>query len=317
MTRILAAIACLLAAAATAAAQTYPERTVRIIVPTGPGGGYDFVGRLVADQLAKRTGGNFVVESRTGAGTLVGTQAALAAPADGYTLLVGGLSNIVFNVPLYPNAGYDPLKDLVPVALVYTFPYVLVSRPDLPQSTLQQVIDAARAKPDALSVAGSPGSGQHMVAAAFMKATGVKLLEIPYRSAQATYPDLLSGRVDLFFDSAAAALPYIQSNRAKGIALVGPRRNALIPSVPTMEEAGLKGFGIESWIGLFVRAGTPPEAIAKLRVETRAALPELKDRFAASGGGTLDMEPAQTEAFIRSEFDAWTRLIRDAGIKLD
>jgi tripartite-type tricarboxylate transporter receptor subunit TctC len=300
-----------------AKAQTYPDHPVRIIVPIGPGGAYDIIGRLLANKLTEQTGQTFFVENRTGAGTLVGTQAAAAAPADGYTLVVGGLSNLVFNFALYQKVPYEP-DDFVPVALVYTFPYVMVARNDLPQKDLAEIISYGRQSPGKLTV-GHPGSGsgQQIIAAAFMKLTATTIVEVPYRSAQAAYPDLMAGRVDLLFDSATAALPFIAARKVRGIALLAPRRYSKVPDLPTMAEAGVPGLGVESWIGLFAPAGTPSEVLGRLRQETRIAAAELKPQFEKSGGALMQLPIAETDKFIKSEFDLWTKVIRDAGIRLD
>ena len=297
--------------------QSYPDHPVRIIVPIGAGGAYDIIGRLLANKLTEQTGQPFFVENRTGAGTLVGTQAAAAAPADGYTLVVGGLSNIVFNFALYQKVPYEP-DDFVPVALVYAFPYVMVARNSLPQKDLAEIISYGRQSPGKLTIAhpGS-GSGQQIVAAAFMKRTGTTLVEVPYRSAQAAYPDIIAGRVDLLFDSVTASLPYVAAQKVRGIALLAPQRHPKMPDLPTMTEAGLAGLGIESWIGLFAPSRTPAEVLARLRQETRIAAAELKDQFEKSGGTLMQIPVAATDKFIKSEFDLWTKVIRDAGIRLD
>ena len=303
---------------AAARAQTYPDRAVKIIVPIGPGGSYDLVGRHLADVLSKRLGQTFVVENKPGAGTVVGTQAASQSEPDGYTLVVGGLSNMAFNSALYSKLGYDPLRDFVPIALVYRFGYVMVGRKDLPQARLQDIVAAAKASPGSISVAtAGVGTGQQLVAAAFMKAAGVKLLEVPYKGSPPAFTDLLAGRIDLFFDSIAAALPYVQSGQARGIAVLSSKRSALAPDVPTMSEAGVPGLDVDSWLGIFAPAKTPPEVLARLRREIRAALPELKDRFEKSGGEVWDLPDDKLDGFIASEHATWTKLIREAGIKLD
>src|ERR1700716_4521238 len=211
-----AALAPLAFGAAVAQAQAnYPDRPVKIIVPIGPGGSYDLVGRHLADALSKRPGQAFFVENKPGAGTIVGTQVAAQSEPDGYTLLVGGLSNMAFNSALYSKLPYDPLRDFVPVALVYKFGYVMVARKDLPQATLQDIIAAAKASPGSITVAtAGGGTGQQLVAAAFMKAAGIKLLEVPYKGSPPAFTDLLAGRIDLFFDSIAAGLPYAQARAA-------------------------------------------------------------------------------------------------------
>ncbi len=297
---------------------TYPDRAVKIIVPIGPGGSYDLVGRHLADVLAKRMGQGFVVENKPGAGTVVGTQAASQSEPDGYTLMVGGLSNMAFNSALYSRLGYDPLRDFVPVALVYKFGYVMVGRKDLPQAKLADIVAAAKASPGSISVAtAGVGTGQQLVAAAFMKAAGVKLLEVPYKGSPPAFTDLLAGRIDLFFDSMAAGLPYVQSGQARGIAVLSSKRSPLAPDVPTMSEAGVPGLDVDSWLGIFAPAKTPPDILAKLRREIRAALPDLKDRFEKSGGEVWDVPDDKLNAFVASEHETWTKLIRETGIKLD
>jgi tripartite-type tricarboxylate transporter receptor subunit TctC len=314
---VLAAVAIARGAAAQTGPANYPDHPVKVIVPIGPGGAYDIVGRLLASKLSEQTSQSFYVENRTGAGTLVGTQAAAAAAPDGYTLVVGGLSNIVFNFALYQKVPYEP-DDLVPVALVYTFPYVMVARNDLPQKDLSEIIDYGRRSPGRLTVAHpGAGSGQQIVAAAFMRLTGATLVEVPYRGAQTAYPDLMAGRVDLFFDSMAGALPHVTAGNVRGVALLAPRRHPKAPHVQTMIEAGLSGLGVESWIGLFAPAGTPPQVLSRLRRETQIAAAELKDQFENTGGSLMDMPAAETSRFIKSEYDLWTRVIRDAGIRFD
>jgi len=301
-----------------AAAQTYPDRAIKIIVPIGPAGSYDLVGRQVADVLTKRLGQTVVVENRPGAGSIVGTQSVVTAPPDGYTLLVGGLSNIVFNAGLYKKLSYDPLRDLVPVALVFNISYTLVGAKDLPYKTPKEIVEFARKNPNALKLANAGiGTGQHVVGAAFMKATGTQFLEVPYKGSSAAFPDVLSGRVDLFFDSTPGALPHIKSGQAKGIAILTKQRNAQVPDVPTMTESGIPGFEIDSWIGLFAPAKTPPAVIARLQQEIAQVSGDLKPRFANAGGELMEVAPDKLSAFIKAEYDRWTGVIKDAGITLD
>ena len=317
--RLFAAIATTLAfGIAPAQAQTnYPERPVKIIVPIGPGGSYDLVGRALADALSKRTGQSFFVENKPGAGTVVGTQAAAQSEGDGYTLMVGGLSNMAFNSALYSNLAYDPLRDFVPVAMVYRFGYVMVGRKDLPQADVKAIVAAAKEKPGSITVAtAGVGTGQQIVAAAFMKAAGIKLQEVPYKGSPPAFTDLLAGRIDLFFDSIAAGLPYVQSGQARGIAVLSSKRSPLASDVPTMSEAGVSGLDVDSWLGIFVPVKAPRSVIEKLRGDIRAVLPELKERFEKSGGEVWDM-PDGLDAFVAAEHTSWTKLIREAGIKLD
>lgn len=298
--------------------QDYPTRPIRIVVPTGAGGGYDFVGRVVADQLSKRLGQSVVVENRTGGGTIVGTQSAIASPPDGYTLLVGGLSNVVFNSGLYKKAPYDPLAQLVPVAIVYNNSYILVAPKNTPYANVPALIAAAKAKPEGLRLAHpGVGTGQHLAGVAFMKYTDTKFQEVPYRGAAAIYPDLITGRVDLFFDSSTGALPSLKGGHVKALGATTKERLKEAPDVPTMTEQGTKGLEIDSWIGIFAPAGTPKPVIGRLQMAIADAMPELKTRFNAAGGDSISIEPARLDAFVRAEHEAWNRLIKDARITLD
>src|SRR5262249_14739482 len=242
----------LAAAPAGVAAQAFPDRPIKIIVPVGPAGSYDLVGRLLADQLSRRPGQSVSVGKRAGGGVNIGTQAVAIAPPDGTTLLIGGLANIVFNAGLYKKLPYDALNDFTPVALVFNISYTLVGAKSLPHANVQEIIAAARKEPDALKVANvGIGSGQHIFGAAFQKLTRTKLLEVSYRGSAAAFPDVLTHRVDLFFDSTPAALPYVKSDQVKGLAVLAAKRNPQMPDVPTMTEAGVPGLEIDSWIGLF------------------------------------------------------------------
>jgi hypothetical protein len=206
----------------------YPAKPVRVIVPSAPGGGYDFVGRLLGDKLGAELGQPFIVENRVGAGTLVGTQAAAASAPDGYTLLVGGLANMAFNLGLHKDPRYDPVADFTAVALVGAFTYALVARKDLAQSTLREVLDFARAHPGKLTIATSGiGTGQHISAVLLKRLANVDLLEIAYKGAQPAYVDLLAGRVDLFFDNTTTARPFIADARVKPIVTSGAARPAV------------------------------------------------------------------------------------------
>ncbi len=301
-----------------AQAQSYPDHPVKIVVPSPPAGSYDILGRVVADQLTKRMGQSFVVENRTGAGTVVGTKSVATAAPDGYTLLVGGLSNMIFNAGLYKTRPYDPINDFVPVALSLNISYSLVGSDSLPQKSVAEIVAAAKQNPGALKLASAGvGTGQHVVGAAFQIATGVKFLEVPYRGSSAVFPDLIPGRVDMFFDSTPAALPYIKSGQVKGVAILAAKRHPDWPDMPTMTESGVPGFEIDSWIGIFAPAKTPPAIIARLQREIAAAGPEMKARFANVGGELMDVPPEKIVAVVRADYDRWLKVIKDAGIHLD
>ena len=304
-------------AAATAGAQEYPYRPIRIIAPNPPGGGFDLIARVVSQKLSEQMNQQVVVENRTGAGTLVGTEAAAKSTADGYTLLVGGLSNMAANVGLYKKLPYDPLADFVTVGMVASYSYSLVSRKDLPQQTLRELIEFARANPDKLSYAsGGVGTGQHIAAATLAHVTGVKMVHVPYRGAQAAHLDLQSGRVDLFFDNAGTAKPYVDDGRIKAIAVSSAQRFAGLPNVPTVNETGVAQMDMEAWFGIFARVGTPPVVLKRLQSEMAKAIqaPDVAKRFESGGGRVLRMSAAEADAFVKSEIKKWSTLIRAAGI---
>lgn len=300
------------------AAPSYPDHGIKIVVPSAPAGGYDVIGRLLADQLSKRLGQSVIVENRPGAGTLVGTQSVVDAPADGYTLLIGGLSNIVFNAGLYRDLRYDPMRDLVPVALPFNVSYSLIGSKQLPYTTTKQIIDAAKMNPGTLMLANAGrGTGQHILGAAFQKATDTKMLEVSYRGSTAVYPDLLSGRVNLFVDTTTAALPYIHSGQVNGIAILAAKRSPFAPELPTMTEAGVPGLEIDGWIGLFAPAKTPPDVVTRLQRAIEDAMPELKPRFESAGGEPMDMPSQRLRSYLQSVYDKWIKVIREADIHLD
>ena len=316
-----AGLACALVAlspTAVLADPAFPDKPIRIIVPSTAGGGFDVVSRILGQYLGEVLKQNIVIENRTGAGTLVGTQVAAKAAPDGYTLLAGGLSNIVWNMHLYSSPGYDGLADFVPVGLAYTVPYVAVVRKDFPANNLKDMLDLARAQPGKLNMAhlGS-GTGAHIMGTYLMKQTGVRFTDVPYKGSQAAYPDLIAGRADVMFDTAPSARPHIQAGNMKALAIVSPRRSSLFPNVPTSAEAGVPGWEIESWVGLFAPAKTPPAVLDKLRSALNQVLSnkELRQKFETTAGEVFTLGPQETEAFIKAEGRKWAAIVRDAGIK--
>lgn len=316
---LLAAVA-LACAAPFAHSQAYPAKPVRIIVPQPPGGGFDNVGRLIADRMGKVTGQSFVVENRTGSGTLVGTDAAAKAPADGYTLLIGSVSNLALNPGLYPNLPYDSLKDFEPVGLLVGYSYTLVARKDLPFRTLPEVLAHARANPGKLNYASAGvGSGQHVLAAALWHLANVEVAHVPYRGAQPAYQDLLGGRVDLFFDLSPTARVQVDAGNAKALAVSGPARNSMHPQVPTVLESGAAQLELESWFGLFAPAKTPPEVLQKLRADFAkvAALPDVQEALLKGGGKPMALIGDDARAVVRRDVDHWSKLVKTLGIRAE
>jgi tripartite-type tricarboxylate transporter receptor subunit TctC len=301
-----------------AQAQTFPDHPLKLIVPQPPGGGFDTAARIVADRLGPLLGQGVVVENRTGAGTLVGTEAAARAPADGYTLLLGGLANIALNPGLYEKLSYDPLKDFKLVALVVSNPYMLIGRPDLPQKSLKEVIEYARANPEKVTYAsGGRGTGQHIAMAVTAQLAGIKLLHVPYRGAQAAYQDILGGRVDLFFDNWGTARPLVEDKRVIALAASSAKRIPAAPDVPTVTEVGIGDLDMETWFGIFVPAATPQPILDRLRTEVRkvSAMPDVISLFEKTGGRPLYAMPlGDMEALVARDVANFTKLIRAAGI---
>jgi tripartite-type tricarboxylate transporter receptor subunit TctC len=302
------------------AAQDFPAKPLKMIVPQPPGGGFDLTGRVVAQRLSEVLGQPVVVENRTGAGTLVGTDAAAKSTADGYTLVVGGFSNIAANVGLYKKLPYDPLIDFVPIGMVSTVGYVLTSRKDFPLNSLKEIIDYARANPGKLTYAsGGIGTGQHIAGAVLVGLTGANIVHVPYRGAQAAYQDLLSGRVDLFFDNASTAKGYVDSGAMKAFAISTAERWSGLPQVVTVNETGVAKMELEAWFGIFTRAGTPPAVLARLRTAMTEVMntPSVAAALGRTGNRILKMSPSEAEAFVTAEVQTWSAAIRKAGISAD
>jgi tripartite-type tricarboxylate transporter receptor subunit TctC len=298
--------------------QAYPSKPLRVVVPQPPGGGFDFVARVLADRLGKAMGQSVVVENHSGSGTLVGTDAVAKAAPDGYTLLMGSVSNIALNMGLYRNLPYDSLRDFEPVGLAVSYSYTLMARKDLPFGSLRELMAYAKANPGKLTYASAGnGSGQHVLAAALWHLAGVQLVHIPYRGAQAAYQDLLGGRVDVFFDLSPTARVQVDAGNVRALAVSGAARNAMHPGVPTITETGVAALDLESWFGYFAPAKTPPDVLERLRTELARviAAPEVMETFRKSGGKPMNLSTSETRALVQRDVQRWTSLIREADIK--
>ncbi len=301
-------------------AQAFPDRTLKMVVPQPPGGGFDLVGRVTADKLGQVLGQSVIVENRPGTGTLIGTDAVAKAAPDGYTMLVGGLPNIVLNVGLYPKLPYDPIKDFAVVGLAVSYGYALATRKDLPHADFKSLVAFAKGNPDKVTYAsGGRGTGQHIAMAVAAHLAGTKMTHVPYRGAQAAYQDILGGRVDLFFDNVSTALPLIDDGRVNVLAVSTPKRHPRLPDVPTLIEAGLGDFEMETRFGVFVPAATPGPVLEKLR----AAMAQVVQRsdfaavFEKTGGMPMKLTAAQSEALVKREMTRWTKLLKDASVSAE
>jgi tripartite-type tricarboxylate transporter receptor subunit TctC len=300
------------------AQETFPSRPIRVIAPQPPGGGFDFVARTLADKLGQSFKSGVVVENRTGSGTLVGTDIAAKAPADGYTVLTGSVSNLVLNVGLFKNLSYDPLKDFDPIGLAVSYGYTLLARKDLPFATLGEMVAYAKAHPGRLSYASAGnGSGQHVLAAALWHLAGVQITHVPYRGAQPAYADVLGGRVDVFFDLSSTARVHVEAGSLRALAVSSSTRLPMHPTVPTLRETGAASLELESWFGFFAPARTPAPELARWRAEFArvAQSPDVMERFEKAGGRPMAVIGEDARALLRRDLDRWVPLMRAAGLQ--
>jgi len=302
-----------------AAAQKWPEKPPRIIVPFVPGAGGDVTGRLVAQTLSEALGQQVIVENRPGAGSALGNEFVARSPPDGYTLLIATAA-FTFIPALYPKLNYDPLKDFSAVSLVSTAPFLMVVRPSLPVNTVQDLIKLARAKPgQVLYASAGQGSATHLVAALFASVTKTDLTQVPYKGGGQAVIALLSGEVAVMFATPETLLPFIREKRMRPLAVTTRERTPVLPDVPTIVEAGYKGYDASAWFGVLAPAGTPREIVDRLSAEIAKGMnrPEMRERFAQQGSTVTAATPAQFERFLSDEIAKWGKIIRGAGIRLD
>jgi tripartite-type tricarboxylate transporter receptor subunit TctC len=316
----LAIVAAVGLAAAQAQAQTgWPSRPVKVIVPFPPGVGVDVVVRTVAGQLGERIGQPVVVENRPGAGANIGIEAAARSPGDGYTLLATA-SNFTANPSLYRKVNYDPLRDFVPVTGLIRTPSVLVVAADSPVKTVDDLVARAKAKPGGLSYAsGGNGSLAHFAGELFKGAARVDAVHVPYKGAPDIITSLLSQQTEYAFPVLVTVLPHLRSGKLRALAVTGPKRNPLLPDVPTMHEAVRPGFEIESENGLVAPAGTPPEIVARLNTEIVRIMrePAVADPLLAGGFEVVASTPAQYGERVRDEVAKYAEIVRRSGARVD
>lgn len=316
--RMVAAVA-LAFAATQAAAQTYPERQVRLLVPFPAASATDVLARTIGQKLSEKWQQPVVIDNRPGAGGNLGTELAAKAPADGYTILMGTVANAI-STTLYKKLNYNFVKDFEPVTLVATTPLVLVANPKFPGTSVKDVIAYAKSKPGELNFSsGGTGTSNHLAGEMIKSATGINMVHVPYKGTPAAYTDLLSGQVALMFDNIVAVTPHIKSGSLKPIAVTSAKRVPSLPDVPTVSEAGVPGFDAVSWIGALVPAGTPKEIIAKINTDMVAVLnmPDVKEKLAASGAELKPSTPEQLAEHIRVEIDKWGKAVKASGAQAD
>ncbi len=314
------ALLSLLAAAFCSAAQDWPSRPVRIIVPFAPGGATDIPARLLAPKLSEALGQPVVVENRTGAGGIVGIQAAAQSPPDGYTLLMATNAEVVMHPSIYPKLPYDPLKDLVAISIMLESPMLLVVPASSPFNSVADLVAAAKAKPGAVtySTAGT-GSTSHVLTEMLAQQAGVELLHVPYKGGAPASAAVSSGEVAVALLNLGSALNFVKGGKAKALAVTSAKRNPNFPEWPTAVEAGVPGFVEHIWIGMAAPAGVPPPIIERMSAEVAKALraPDVRERLVQLGNEPLGTTPDEAAARIKREFPRYQSVIKAANIRAD
>lgn len=310
---------CILSSFAWAvSAQTYPNKPVKLMVGAGAGGGTDIIARMLAEKMTDALKGTFIVENKPGASNTIAAELTAKAPPDGHTLLVATNTGQAI-APHLLKLNFDPMKDLTPIALVVTVPNVLVVSTSVPANTVKELITLMKSKPDEFKYASSGvGSTQHIAGEGFDIAAGVKSIHIPYKGSSQAHLDLIAGNVQLMFDTTSSAMAQIKAGKFKPLAVTTSQRSAELPNVPTLAEAGVTGFEMSTWYGVFVTSGTPPEIVAKLQNEVAKIikLPDVQAKLKGLGGEPGSLSVEQFTQLNRQEFERFGKLIRQANIKM-
>jgi tripartite-type tricarboxylate transporter receptor subunit TctC len=309
--------ACLFTAAATASAQSYPARTVRMIVPYAAGGNTDITARAISGKLSEVFAQQVIVDNRPGGATNIGSELAAKSPPDGYTIFMGGASNAI-NMSLYAKPPYDTLRDFAPITLCVKGANVLSIHPSLPAKNLKELIALAKSRPGQLDFASSGlGSSNQMAGELLKVMTGINIVHVPYKGNAPALTDTVAGHVHMIFSGVPALVPHIQSGRLRAIAIGSLKRFAAIPEVPTFDESGVKGYEATTWFGLMAPIKTPGDIVTRLNTEVVKiiASPEISKRFVAEGLEPIGNSQAQFAQFIREEITKYANVIKAADIK--
>ena len=310
----------LLAAPFAWAQSSYPDRPVRLIVPFPPGGGSDFMGRATQARLSERLKQPVVIDNRGGAGGTLGTDVGAKAAADGYTLVLGSVATHAIAPALYPKLPYDPVRDFVAGAPVGSMPHILVVHPSLGVSSAQELISLVKAKPGQASYA-SAGSGSvgHLTVELFKSMAGLRMQHIPYKGSGPALADLAGGQVKIMFDTLPTGLPLVKAGTLRGLAVSGSSRAAAAPQIPTLAEAGVPGFEVLGWYGVFAPAGTPPEIVRKLNAEIGAitSQSEFRAQMQGQGADPMNATPQEFATYVRAEVGKWGKVVRDSGARVE
>lgn len=304
----------------SALAESYPIKSIRLIVPFPPGGATDTLARTIGQKLSDRWMQPVVIDNRPGAGGSIAAEVAAKAAPDGYTLFMGTAGTQCINPALYAKLPYDPGNDFSPVVLVAYVPNILVVHPSVPATSVEELIALAKAKPGQLNFASvGNGSGPHLAMELFKSMAGIDMVHIPYKGSAPALADLLSGRVALMFDAMASSLPHVKAGTLRALAVTGVKRSAVAPDVPTVAEAGLPGYEINPWFGVFAPAGTPAEVVAKLSGEITKILnmPDVRELLIGQGLEPVGGSPEQFSAHVGSEMKKWASVVKRSGARID
>ena len=309
-----------LAIAMPVMAQTFPTKPIRFIVPFPPGAATDLLTRTIAPTFSEGLGQQVIVDNRLGAGGMIGVELAAKAPPDGYTLVLATVGPIAINPSLYTKMPFDPAKDLAPVTLAGNIFNVLIVHPALPAQSVKALIALARARPGELNY-GSSGTGaaDHLAAELFQSMTKTKMVHIPYKGGPLAMIDLIAGNLQLMFATVPTAIGLIKGGKVRPMAIANSQRFPLMPELPTVAEAGIPGFVVNNWSGVFTAGGTPAEIVARLNAELAKALalPAVKKRLLENGIDAVSNTPEQFAAYIRAETTKWAAVVKDANVKVD
>jgi len=312
--------ALLLALAPLAIAQPYPNKPIRVIVPFAPGGNVDITARLVAPGLQEALGQPVVIENKPGAGGTIGADAVAKSAPDGYTLLMGSNSTFSVAPSLYPKNPYNPLADFAPVAMIASAPFVLVVNPGVAAKDARELVALAKASPGKLTMSSAgTGSSNHLVGELFQEISGARFTHVPYKGSGQALTDLMGGQVNLHFDQITTAASHIQGGKLRALLVTAPQRVPMLPDVPTATEAGYPSFEATNVTGLIAPAGTPREIVDKLNaaVQKIIAQPAIRAKFADIGAQTTGGTPEQFGAYIREDLAKWTRIVKEANVKVE
>lgn len=300
--------------------QGYPEKPIRFVVPFTPGSGVDIVARLLGQKLGESWKQSVVVDNRSGAGGTIGTEIVARAVPDGYTILMGNLATHGINPNLYRKLPYDAIRDFAPVTQVADVTNVLVVHPSLPVKSMQELIALARSRPGSINYgSGGAGSGAHLAAELFKSTAGVNMVHVPYKGVGLAMNDLLGGQIQLMFSNLLSSLPHVKAGKLRALAVTTAKRSSAAPDLPTIAEAGLRGYEAANWFGVLAPAATPKQVVAKLNGDIVKVLqmPDVRNRLSSQGADPVGSTPQQFAAYIKAEIARWKTVIRNAGIKAD